>query len=234
MQNRKGEIHVYADKRLQDILEYQLKVLNTHLTFSLIFHSLSCQPELLYEDHALTVESFPLLHRHDAPVCGFLFREKERFRAINKEMTDAWNVPVSFLQYLKKGEDFVTDEGQLVANSRLTMDAPPPRSYAYMTDTLYREKFAAFVENVDLLYHEATYGKEYENLAQETCHSTAEQAALLAKKAGVKSLILGHFSTRYPDPSCLLPEAVAIFPNTSICTDGDIFSVSLTKSNDKK
>ncbi len=225
MQNRRGELHIYADKRLQEIIEFQLNIMNAHLGYPLIFHILTRNEEVVFEDHVVTVTAFPLKHRHDAPVCGFLFKERERERNIIKGMTDAWHVPVAFMQYLKKGADFTTPEGEVVPNHMLTSDPPTPRSYAYMTDTLFRERFAEYVKGVDLLYHEATYGKELEALAKGTFHSTAEQAACLAVAAGAKRLILGHFSSRYPDPACLLEEACAIFPNTQICTDGDIFEV---------
>ncbi|MEG0795173.1 MAG: ribonuclease Z [Odoribacter sp.] len=229
LQNRRGEMHIYADSRLQEIIEFQLKVMNSHLGYPLIFHSLRRQVEILYEDKLMSVTSFPLKHRYDAPVWGFLFRERERERTICKDMAAAWNVPIAFMQYLKKGEDFITAEGEIVANQRLTIASPPPRSYAYMTDTLFRESFAEYVKGVDLLYHEATFGKELETLAKDTFHSTAEQAAQLASMAGVHRLILGHFSSRYIDPSVLLPEAQMFFSNTSICTDGDIFDIPLAK-----
>ena len=125
--------------------------------------------------------------------------------------------------------DFITPEGEVVSNGRLTVAPPPARSYAYMTDTLYREKFADYVKGVDLLYHEATYGKESEVLAKESFHSTAEQAACLARLAGAGKLLLGHFSARYPDPCCLLPEAQALFPNTCVCSDGDVYEVPAVK-----
>lgn len=229
LQNRRGELHIYSDKRLQEIIEFQLKMLNTRLGYKLTFHHLTREPELLYEDKSVTVTSFPLKHRYDAPVCGFLFREKERERTIVRDMTDAWHVPVAFMQYLKQGEDFVASDGQVVANHMLTLPPPAPRSYAYMTDTLFRESFAAYIQGIDLLYHEATYGKECEALAKETFHSTAEQAAKMAVAAGAKRLLLGHFSARYPDPGILLEEAKAIFPQTDICTDGDVFDVPLVK-----
>ena len=98
-----------------------------------------------------------------------------------------------------------------------------------MTHTLYREKSADYVKGVDLLNHEATYGKESEVLAKESFHSTAEQAACLARLAGVGKLLLGHFSARYPDPCCLLPEAQALFPNTCVCSDGDVYEVPAVK-----
>lgn len=229
MLNRRGEMHIYADSRLQEMIEFQLKVMRSHISYPLIFHSLSRKEEVIYEDRVIEVTSFPLKHHYDTPVCGFLFREKERERTIRKDMAMAWNVPLSFMQYLKQGADFITPDGEIIANQRLTFAPPPPRSYAYMTDTLYRERFAAYVQGVDILYHEATYGRELEALAKETYHSTAEQAARIAVAAGAKKLLLGHFSSRYIDPSCLLPEAQAIFPDTYICHDGDIFEIPAMK-----
>ena len=166
LQDRKAELHVYSDKRLQEIIEFQLKVMNTRLNFPLIFHHLEREPALIYEDKALTVRTFPLKHRYDAPVTGFLFTEKERERTIRRDMTDAFQVPVAFMHRLKKGEDFVTPDGEVIANCRLTMAPPAVRSYAYMTDTLFRECFAEHVKGVDLLYHESTYGNEFEDLAK--------------------------------------------------------------------
>lgn len=225
MQGRRGEMNIYADARLQEILEFQLEKMKARLQFPVVYHALSRREEVLYEDRVVRVSSFPLKHRYEAPVCGFLFREQERERSIRKDMAAAWQVPVAFMQHLKRGADFVTPEGEVVPNARLTMAPPPSRSYAYMSDTLYRERFAGYVQGVDLLYHEATYGKEEEKLARETFHSTAEQAACLAQAAGAGRLLLGHFSARYPEPACLLPEARAIFPNTEVCADGDVYAI---------
>lgn len=225
LQGRRGEMHVYADARLQEILEFQFGKMNARLQYPVVYHALSRKEEVVYEDRVVTVSAFPLKHRYEAPVCGFLFRERERERSIRKDMADAWQVPVSFMQHLKRGADFVTPDGEVVPNARLTMEPPPARSYAYMSDTLYRERFAEYVKGVELLYHEATYGKGEEALAKETFHSTAEQAARLAKAAGAGKLLLGHFSARYPEPECLLPEARAIFPDTEICADGDVYSI---------
>lgn len=231
MQNRRGEMHIYGDSRLQEIIEFQLKMMRSHITYPLIFHTLSRNVELIYEDKVVEISSFPLKHHYDTPVCGFLFREKERERTIRKDMATAWNVPIAFMQYLKQGADYITPEGEIIANERLTLVPPPVRSYAYMTDTLFRERFADYVKGVDLLYHEATYGKELEALAKESYHSTAEQAARIASAAGAKKLLLGHFSARYTDPSCLLPEAQAIFSNTFVCKDGDVFEIPAVKRN---
>lgn len=229
MQNRKGALHVYADSRLQEIVEFQLKVMDTRLNYPLVFHHLNKVSGLIYEDKLVTVHAFPLQHRCEAPVTGFLFAEKEKERTIRRDMVDAFGIPVAFIHRLKKGEDYTTAEGEIIENSRLTLLPPPPRSYAYMTDTLYRESFAEYVKGVDLLYHESTYGREFADLAKMTYHSTAEQAARLALSAGVKHLLLGHFSSRYPDTTPLLQEARALFSNTDLCYDGAVFEIPFIK-----
>ena len=156
-------------------------------------------------------------------------REKERERTILKDRTAAWNVPIAFMQYLKRGEDFITPEGEIVANELLTVAPPPARSFAYMTDTLFRERFADYVRGVDLLYHEATYMNADAVLAKESYHSTTGQAARIAELAGVGKLLLGHFSARYTECSELLAEAREVFPNTFLCSDGDLFEVPAVK-----
>ncbi len=231
LQGRRGEMHIYADLRLQELIECQLKILHTRFMFPLVYHVLPQREAIIYEDKVVSVTSFPLKHHYEAPVCGFLFREKKRERTIRKDMTTAWNVPIAFMQYLKKGADFITPDGEIIANARLTVAPPPSRSYAYMTDTLFRERFAGYVQGVDLLYHEATYSKEDQKLAKDSFHSTAEQAACIAQLAKVRKLLLGHFSARYPDPVCLLPEARAIFPETYICHDGEVYDVPAIKRN---
>ena len=225
LQGRRGELHVYADRRLEEIVETQLRLMNCKLGYPLRFHHLTREPATIYEDKVVTVSSFPLKHRYDAPVCGFLFAEKERERTVRKDMAEAFAVPLAFMRRLKQGEDFVTPEGEVIANSRLTADPPAARSYAYMTDTLFRERFAEYVRGVDLLYHEATYGDEFADLAKATFHSTATQAARLARLAGAGRLLLGHFSSRYPDPSPLLEQARQVFPATELCRDGAVFDV---------
>lgn len=231
LQGRRGEMHIYADSRLQQILDCQMKIMHSRFLFPLVFHPLGRKEEVIFEDRVVGVTSFPLKHHYETPVCGFLFREKDRERTIRKDMVTAWKVPVAFMQYLKQGADYITPDGEIISNERLTVAPPPSRSYAYMTDTLFRERFAEYVQGVDLLYHEATYSKEDEALAKEGFHSTAEQAALIAKLAGAKKLLLGHFSARYTDPHCLLAEARAIFPDTFICSDGDVYEVPALKRN---
>lgn len=229
MQNRQEEIHIYADSRLQSIIEFQLKMMDSQLNYPLVFHHLDGVSGLIYEDRLVTVQAFPLKHRREAPVSGFLFAEKEKERMIRRDMTDAFEVPVAFMHRLKKGEDYVTPDGEVIANSRLTQVPPPPRSYAYLTDTIFQPSFAEYVKGVDLLYHESTYGNEFADLAKKTYHSTAVQAAQLARLAGAKRLLLGHFSSRYPDPTPLLEQARVVFPDTDLCYDGAVFSIPASK-----
>ena len=231
LQGRRGEMHIYADPRLQELVECQMRITRSRLGYPLCFHALSRQEEVIYEDKVVTVTAFPLKHRYEAPVCGFLFREKERERTIVKEQAESWKVPIAFMQYLKQGADFITPTGEVVPNERLTVAPPPARSYAYMTDTLYRPCFADYVKGVDLLYHEATYQNKEIALAKETRHSTAGQAALLARTAGVGKLLLGHFSARYTDLTDLLAEARDVFSNTFLCSDGYRFELPALKRN---
>ena len=225
MQNRRGELHVYADRRLEEIVRFQLQTMGCQLSYPLTFHALGREPALVYEDRVVRVFSFPLKHRYEAPVCGFRFEERERERTIDREATTAWGVPVAWMQRLRAGEDYVTPAGEVVANERLTVDPPKARSYAYMTDTLFRERFADYARGVDLLYHEATYGEEFADLAKANFHSTARQAARMAELCGAGKLLLGHYSSRYADPSPLLTEAREVFPTTDLCYDGAVFEV---------
>ena len=229
LQDRRADMHVYADARLQKIIDFQLRQMRCRLTYPLHFHPLGREVQLLHQDKAVTVHAFPLKHRPDAPSCGFLFTEQPRERHIIREMTDAFDIPVAFMHRLKRGEDLVTPDGEIIANERLTKPPHAPRSYAYMTDTLFSPDHAAHARGVDLLYHESTYGNEFSRLARETFHSTAGEAARIAQLSGANRLLLGHFSSRYPDPSPLLEQARVVFPNAHLCEDGAVFEVPVAK-----
>lgn len=161
--------------------------------------------DIVYEDHALIVETFPLYHR--IPCVGYIFREKPKQRHLRGDMVKFFDIPVSQLAGIKAGNDFITPSGDIIANSRLTLPADPAVSYAYCSDTVFDERVAEAVRGVDVLYHEATYGDENEHNAAERGHSTARQAARIARMAGVGKLIIGHYSKRYTDVEVLLREA---------------------------
>ncbi len=170
------------------------------------------------ETKSLIVEAFPLHHR--VPTVGFLMREKPKQRHIIADAVKFFNVPVARMKDIKDGADFITPDGQVIANSRLTRDADPSASYAYCSDTLFDRTLADVVKGVDLLYHEATYADDATAKARERFHSTASQAARIALAAEAKRLVIGHYSKAYKDESQHLEQARAIFPETILANEG--------------
>ena len=175
------------------------------------------------EDRSLSVYSIPLKHR--IPTCGFLFAEKPKEAHIIREMTDFYQVPVRCMKDIKLGEDYVTPEGEVIPNSRLTRPAAPPKRYAYCSDTAYNPSVIPIIEGVDLLYHEATFAECDKARAKETFHSTARQAADIALKAGVKRLVIGHYSARYEDLTTLHCEAEEVYPGTILGAEGMVLPI---------
>jgi len=215
---RTAELHIHSPKGLEALLTPMLEFFNRQMTYQVHFHEFETKEAvLIYEDRSLTVTTIPLRHR--MPCCGFLFAEKPRPNHIIREMVDFYQVPVYELNRIKNGADYVTPEGETVPNSRLTTPAEPPRSYAYCSDTIYMPSVVEQVKGVDLLFHEATFADEDAPRAKETFHTTAAQAAELAKNAGVKRLLIGHFSARYEDETVLLQEASAVFPDTRLAKE---------------
>lgn len=216
---RTADLHIYMPDGMEEQLKSAMDTFCFGLPFSIVYHSVdSARAEVIYEDRTITVETIPLRHR--IPCCGYLFREKQGLRHIVRDMCDAYNVPLSMYGRLKNGEDFVTEEGETVPNERLTLPAGPVRSYAYCSDTIYLPRLAEQLRGVDLLFHEATFGSDAEKRAKETFHTTAAEAASLAKDAGVKKLLIGHYSARYTDNRVLLDEAKAVFDDTILSYEG--------------
>lgn len=176
------------------------------------------QSKVVYEDKSLTVETIPLQHR--MPCCGYLFREKPTLPHIRRDMIDYYEIPISQINNIKNGADWTLEDGTVVENARLVEPADPPRSYAYCSDTRYIADLYKKVEGVTVLYHESTYTSENEDRAKLYYHSTARQAALVAKAAGVGKLLLGHYSARYNNENVLLEEAKEVFPNSFLTKEG--------------
>lgn len=172
---------------------------------------------VIYEDRTLTVNTVPLKHR--LPCVGFVFREKPKPRHIDREMVRFHDIPVSAIASIKDGADFIKPDGTTVPNRHLTTDADPQRAYAYISDTLPLKAVASEVEGIDLLYHEATFLNNLLPRAKDTCHSTAADAGRIARTAGVKRLVIGHFSSRYLNESPLLEEARAEFPDSVLARE---------------
>ncbi|RXQ90414.1 ribonuclease Z [Ancylomarina salipaludis] len=225
LQGRTNDLHIYAHSKLEKIVRFQLDILDSRLSYKLIFHNIfGKEIQTLFEDDALTVQSFPLKHGV-MPCVGFLFKEKQRPLHLRKEMLDFYEIPIRARHGIKLGDDYLTEEGELIANEKLTFAATPPRSYAFCTDTAYFPRIVPVIKQVDLLYHEATFLKDDEKRAKSTYHSTTKQAALIAKEAEVGQLLIGHFSARFHDLSSHLNEAREVFPNTELAEDGKVFTI---------
>ena len=215
---RTAELHIYSPKGLEALMAPTLDFFCRQMTYKVLFHEFDTKTSgMIYEDRSLTVTTIPLRHR--MPCCGFLFREKRRPNHIIREMIDFYEVPVYELNRIKNGADYVTPEGETIPNSVLTRPADLPRSYAYCSDTIYMPEIAGLIEGVDLLFHEATFAHENLIRARETFHTTAIQAGELAKAAGVKKLLIGHFSARYEDETVLFEEASSVFPETVLAKE---------------
>lgn len=224
MLGRTVPLHVYAPEEFGPMLHAQLEMFCTGLGFEVLFHAVDTQKnQVIYEDKSLSVETIPLSHR--VPCCGFLFREKPGRRHILREMIDCYEIPISQIDNIKSGMDWTTSDGRVIPNSRLTTDPSPSRSYAYCSDTRYVPSLHTLVERVNLLYHESTYDKACADRARLYYHSTAEQAAMVARDAHVGQLLLGHFSARYNDEEHILDEARALFSNTYLAREGEEYLV---------
>lgn len=215
---RTAELHIHSPKGLEELLTPMLNFFCHTLAYKVIFHEFDTrQTSVVYEDRSMTVTTIPLQHR--IPCCGFLFAEKARPNHIIRDMVDFYKVPVYELNWIKNGSDYVTPEGEVIANTRLTRPSDPPRKYAYCSDTIFRPEIVKQLSGVDLLFHEATFAESELARAKETYHTTAAQAARIALEAGVRQLVIGHFSARYEDESILLKEASAVFPNTILAKE---------------
>jgi ribonuclease Z len=225
LMGRKNPLHLYAPENYQNLLLSHLKDFDINLNFEIDFKPLAGRdPVLILDEKYVTVTAIPLQHRIDT--FGFIFREKRADRNILKESIEKYKIPVAQIPSIKKGADLITGEGKLIPNDEITAPSPAPLSYAYCSDTMYFSRLASFLKDVDVLYHEATFAKELEELAVQTGHATTCDAAKVAADAGVKTLIIGHFSARYTDINPLVDEAREIFRYTIPAIDGQTLDIS--------
>ncbi len=219
MLGRKNALNIYGNPKLEDLLNMHFQFFETTFEYPLIFHSFGAKKtQTIYHDDKLEVSTIPLKHR--VPCVGFLFREKTRQRNIKKEFIEQYKLSIKDIVNIKNGADFETADGLTILNKQLTIEPVPPKSYAYCSDTKALKSILPAIRKVDLLYHEATFMDIDAKLAKITYHSTAAQAAELAKEANVKKLLIGHFSSRYKNDANFLTEAQNIFPNTIMAEDG--------------
>lgn len=224
LHGRKHDLNIYAHKEIDFLISPLLSFMGHHMTFKVNVIPLNAHsPELLVENESTKITSFPLKHRIETN--GFIFEEKESPRHIIREMINFYDIPVKQIHDIKLGADFVTSRGTVIKNNILTYPGSPAKRYAYCSDTAYAPEIIPNIKNVDLLYHEATFAETELERAKVTYHSTARQAAEIARDAEVKKLVIGHYSSRYNELGVLLKEASEVFPNTELANEGKIFEL---------
>jgi ribonuclease Z len=220
--NRQTDLHVYGPKGIKEIILLQLRYSNSFTGYNLYFHELeSKESEVIFEDDKVIVKTIPLQHR--IYTNGFLFQEKPKERKLNVEAVEHYQIDKAYYRKIKYGGDITLDNGKIIPNAELSFDPEPTKSYAFCSDTVYNEGIVPHIQNVDVLYHEATFLESEADKAEKTMHSTAKQAATIAKLANVKHLVLGHYSTRYSSIELFQQEAETIFPNVLLGDDGKVF-----------
>ena len=223
--NREKELHIYGPKGLKDIITLRLKLSDSWTHYKLTFYELtSNSSELIFESKSVEVYTIPLDHR--IYTNGFLFKEKQGERQLDMNaIKNEPEIDICDYQNLKNGKDFIKEDGSVILNTSVTKDPKPIISYAYCSDTKYTESIIPIIENVDCLYHESTFLKDRTDLAEKTKHATSEQAAMIASKAKVKQLLLGHYSGRYKSKAPFLEEAKVYFQNSILAEEGQTYEI---------
>ncbi|MBC7947204.1 MAG: ribonuclease Z [Chitinophagaceae bacterium] len=216
------ELHVFGPAPLRDIIEMQLRVADTKLCYPLHFHTIGGAATLVNNDK-IEIKCFPTQHRVEC--YGFSFREKRKPRKLILEAVKENNIPLHFYENLKHGEDFTTSGGEVLKNEWLTTGAPRGKTYAFCADTRYNEGMIEHIQDADLIYHETTYLDHLSERAYERFHSTTKQAAQIALKAGVKKMLIGHFSSKYDTLEEFESEAREVFLNTELALEGVTYKV---------
>jgi ribonuclease Z len=229
LMGRKDKLTIFSPEGLEEMIRLQLRVTHSHLTYTLHFVVVDTEvSQLICEDGRVAVYSIPLKHR--VPTTGYLFREKVNVRSMLPEKIVAYNIPYTLINGIKEGADYTLPSGEVIQNEMMTIAPPMPRSFAYCSDTIYNEAIIPIIKNVDLLYHEATYCQDRAAKAPLYMHSTAQEAARIAKAANVKHLIIGHYSSIYDGVEQFLVEAGMIFEKTMLAEEGKIYNVELLKA----
>lgn len=219
---RTTDLHIYGPKGIKEIITLQLRLSNSWTSYGLFFHELeSDQSEVIFEDEKVIVKTIPLKHR--IYTNGYHFQEKTGEKRINADAMKQYQIPIHQFQNVKNGKDIVMEDGSVVENAILAFEPVPAKSYAFCSDTIYDESIVKHITDVDVLYHESTFLESESDLAEKTMHTTAKQAAMIALKANVGQLLMGHYSTRYESIDLFRQEAQTIFPNVLLGDDGKSF-----------
>ncbi len=220
--NRENTLYIYGPVGLKEIITLQLKLTESYAKFPIEFIELSSKSsEIIFEDDKVVVKTIPLKHRIYCN--GYLFEEKPGDRRLNLDAIYNYEIDPVYFNKIKQGKDITLEDGTLVANKTITFEPNQPKSYAFCSDTAYNENIVEVVNKATVMYHESTFLEKDLDLAKKTKHSTAKQAAKIAQMAKVEHLILGHFSTRYPNLDLFITEAKEFFEQVSLADDGKIF-----------
>ncbi|MBE5319290.1 ribonuclease Z [Pedobacter sp. MR2016-19] len=222
LNGRSKPMQIFGPRPLLEILEIQFKYSDTMLRYPIEFFPIEADQSIqIFENNDLIVKTIILNHR--IPTTGFIFQQKKRQRKLIKEKTD--EVPMAYYTALKKGIDVELPNGDILRSEDYTTEPDAPRCYAYCSDTLFDESYFTTIKDCDTLYHEATFMHDLLDRAKETHHTTALQAAEVAKINGAKKLLIGHFSSRYKTLQMLLEEAQSVFENTELAVEGRTFQL---------
>ncbi|GAA4946646.1 ribonuclease Z [Algibacter agarivorans] len=219
---RETDLHIYGPKGIKEVVTLQMKLADSWTNYNLYFHELtSKKSELIFDDDKVEVHTIPLNHR--VYTNGYLFKEKPGERKLSIGAVENANINVAYYRKLKQGFDVVNEDGVTIKNETVTKPGRKPKSYAFCSDTMYKEDIVPIIKNVDVLYHESTFLEQHAHLAEKTKHATAKQAASIAKQAHVGTLLLGHYSTRYDGLNAFKEEAQAVFEHVELAEDGKTF-----------
>jgi ribonuclease Z len=223
LQGRTQPLNLYAPAQLKPILDMIMQVADSELAYPLHFHPLPEGAALLAENSLFSIKCFPVIHR--IACHGFVIETAVNSRKLLIDQCEQYHIPQAFFNKLKQGEDYIGQDGSVIANTVVTDDPPPSKKYAYCADTLYSEDYLPYIMGVDMLYHESTYLHEHADKAVLRFHSTAVQAAEMGKRAHAGQLLIGHFSSKYHELDAFAAEAGAIFPGVHVTVEGTSYEV---------
>lgn len=225
LEGREKALKIHAPAAIKTYLETVFELTSSYLSYPIEIIPLEDFQvgQVIFHTDTLSVSLLPLKHRIYCR--GFLFTEINKKPKFDFYKAKALDIPNNYFHLLKLGNNITLEDGQHILAEQVLNPPDLPKSFAYCSDTAYYPELVPHIQGVNLLYHEATFANDQKVRAKETAHSTAEQAATIAQAAQVKGLLLGHFSARYKDLSVLLNEARAIFPNTLLANDGEVYEL---------
>ena len=225
LKKRTEKMQLFAPPGLEELVAHTARLCGIVFPYPMEFVEVDASvSRMVFENKHTEVWTIPLNHR-STPCSGWLFREKAKPSNIRKDKIEEYQITFPLIPGIKAGADLSLPDGRIIRNEELTLPPRPPRSYAFCSDTRPSDTVVQVVQGVDLLYHEATFAQEHEAEAEISGHSTAAQAAAIARAANARKLLIGHFSGRYSDVEQHLTEARAIFPESYIAAEGVGFEV---------